>query len=137
MSKKTIIFIAFLLFSLIASLGLVFRTTIFYGKATYGNTSPVALENSYLFASPIQAQADGKEKIRITVFLLDGRGMGVVNQSVTLNLPSPLISDAKEKITDDVGKVTFDISSITAGKFPISASANGQSLSQKVSVLFN
>lgn len=137
MSKKTIILIVFLFFSLIASLGLVFRTTVFYGKASYGNTSPIALENSYLFASPVQAQADGKEKIRITIFLLDGRGLGVVNQPVNLSLPSPLIPDSKEKVTDDLGKVTFDVTSTTTGKFPVSASTNGTTLSQKVNVLFN
>lgn len=137
MSRKSIILIVFLFFSLIASLGLVFRTTIFFSKASYVNTSTIALENSYLFASPIQAKADGKEKIRISIFLLDGRGLGVANQTVSLKIPPTLDVSSPNGSTDDTGKITFDISSLTPGKYPVSASTGGKELPQKVNVLFN
>jgi hypothetical protein len=134
--NKSLILIVFLILTLLASLTLVFRTTIFLGKATGSNTSGIALENSYLFASPLQAKADSKEQIRVTVFLLDGRGLGVPNKTVSLKLPQTITSSPTQPVTDDAGRAIFDISSPIANKFDITAVTDGQSLPQKVKVTF-
>jgi hypothetical protein len=134
--NKSIIVIFFLILVLLASLTLIFRITIFYGKATTVNQSPVVLENSYLFASPLQAKADGQEQIRITVFLLDGRGLGVVGQPVTLLVPQTVTVDHSPATTDDTGKVTFDLSSPVASQINIQAQTNGKTLPQKVHIVF-
>jgi hypothetical protein len=130
------VIIAFLILALIASLFLVFRTTVFFGRAATLNSSPIVLENSYLFASPLQAKADGKEMVRITIFLLDGRGLGVANKNVTLNLPSTVTTTPTQPTTDDTGKAIFDLSSTTAGKLEVQAQAEGKPLPQKVRVVF-
>lgn len=134
--NKTTIIIVFLILALLASLTMVFRTTVFFGRATTSNSSPIALENSYLFASPLQAKSDGKELIRVTVFILDGRGVGVAGKTVNLNLPSTINSIPVQPTTDDTGKAIFDLSSSTTGKFEIQAHAEGKSLPQKVRVVF-
>lgn len=135
-NKKSLFLLIFLLLTLFSSLGLALKITIFSGKATGSNVSPITLENSYLFASPLQAKADSKEQIRITVFLLDGRGLGVANQLVTLNLPSTISINPTQPTTDDTGKAVFDLSSPTTQKIEVSAVSSGKTLPQKVKITF-
>jgi hypothetical protein len=134
-SNKYLFIIGFLSLSLIASLYLVARTTIFQKRASNTNTSYV-LENSYIFASPLQAKADNKEQIRITVFLLDGRGLGVANQSVSLSLPQNISITNQQEVTDNTGKAVFDIISSSPQTFHITASVNDAKLPQKVRIIF-
>lgn len=134
-STKYLIIIAILSLALIATVFVVVRTTTTYQRAA-GSTTSIVLENSYLFASPLQAQADGKEKIRITVFLLDGRGLGVANQTVTLNLPKTIIIQSQQEITDSNGKAIFDISSSTAQTANITAITGSSKLPQSVKIVF-
>jgi hypothetical protein len=135
-NKKYLFIILFLSLALIASLYLVLRTTVFVKKASTGNQSTVVLENSYLFASPLQAKADNKEKMRITVFILDGRGLGVPNQTISL-FASPQISiTGVQNITDDSGKAVFDLSGNTPGRFDVAAKTKNGTIPQQVKVVF-
>ncbi len=125
-----------------ATLFLVGRTTIFQKRASTSSSSYV-LENSYLFASPLQAKAgdittpaDHREQIRLTVFLLDGRGLGVANQIVSLQLPANITITNQQEITDSSGKAVFDITSSTAQTFYVTASVGTAKLPQKVRVIF-
>ena len=136
MNKKYLIIIAFLSIALIASLYLVLRTTIFVKKATNTNQSTVALENSYLFASPLQVKADGKEKMRLTIFILDGRGMGVANQTVSLKTSSKIQITSIQNQTDESGKAVFDLTSVTAGQYNVSAQTGDATIPQQVKVVF-
>jgi len=136
-SKKTLILIVFLFFALIASLFLVFKTTIFFGRAAVRNDNlSTGLSNSYLFASPLQAKADDQEKIRLTVFLLDNRGFGIQNQKVDLKTPSGLNLNPIQPTTDDTGKATFDVSAKSPGKFVVSASVDSLTIPQKITLNF-
>ena len=135
MTKK-LLFIILLLLGLITAVLLITQTTIFNSRAGSTNSHFPVKENSYLFASPIQAQADGQEKIRITVFLLDSQGLGVSHQEITLKVPSPIQIETLQNTTDDLGRITFNLSSTTPGKFTISASTPTFSLSQKINLLF-
>jgi hypothetical protein len=135
-NNKSLILIVFLILTLLASLVLIFRTTSFFGKATTTNTASVALENSYLFASPLQAKADGKEQIRITVFILDGRGLGISGQTVTLLTPQTITIQAPLSTTDDTGKITFDLSSPVVSKIDVQAKIGSNILPQKVHIIF-
>lgn len=136
-NKKYLLIIIILSLALIASVFLVVRVTSTYNKAaTTSNKNPIVLENSYLFASPLQAKADGKEQIRLTVFLLDGRGLGVANQSVTIDIPQTVSINNSQEITDENGKAIFDLSSPVAQTISITAKSNGLSLPQKVKLIF-
>lgn len=136
MSTKSLLLIVVLLVGLIVALLLSFRTTTYIGKATFYNTSPITLENSYLFVSPLQAKGDGKELIRVTVFLLDNRGLGVGNQTVELIRPQTLTVVDTQPITDDTGKAVFDVSSTSTGRFELSARTNGKDIPQKARAVF-
>lgn len=136
MNPKKIFFIILLIFGLITSLYLVTQSTIFKSRASNTSTHLPTKENSYLFASPIQAKADGQEKIRITVFLLDSNGLGVSRQLVTLKVPPQIQIEAIQSTSDDLGKATFNLSSTSPGKYEISASIPDFPLSQKINLLF-
>jgi hypothetical protein len=135
-NKKYLFIIIFLLIALIFSVFLVLKTTVFTKKATTSNQSSIVLENSYLFVSPLQAKADNKEKIRLTVFILDGRGLGVPNQIIDLQTSSQISTTEVQKITDDSGKAVFDLSSNVPGQFNISAKTNKGIIPQQVKVVF-
>jgi len=135
-NKKYLFIIAFLSLALIASLYLVARTTIFVKKASVGNQSTVVLENSYVFTSPLQAKADGKEKMRLTVFILDGRGIGVANRNITIKTSSKVTILEIQSLTDETGKAVFDLTSESAGQFNVSAVTPSGTVPQQVKVLF-
>ena len=134
-SAKYLIIIGFLSIALIAALFLVVRTTTTYQRAA-STSSTITLENSYLFASPVQAKADGKEMVRLTVFLLDGRGLGVANQIVNLDLPSSVTIKNQQEISDNSGKTFFDVSSSIAQSINVTAKVGNSKLPQKVKVTF-
>lgn len=136
MNPKKILFIIPLIFGLVTGVYLVTQTTLFKSRASSTTARLPVKENSYLFASPIQAKADGQEKIRVTVFLLDSSGLGVSHQPVTLNVPSSVQVETLQSTTDDVGKATFNLFSTSAGKYEISAAAPDFPLSQKINLLF-
>ncbi len=134
--NKYLFIIGFLSLALIASLFLVARTTTIYNRAATSKSSSVVLENSYLFASPLQAKADGLEQIRLTVFLLDGRGLGVPNQIVSLNLPSNTTITNQQEISDQSGKAVFDIVSSIPQTINVTAKVGSIKLPQSVKVTF-
>jgi hypothetical protein len=132
-----IIILIILLLGLFTTLYLTFIKTSFFQKASGGSTSQVSLDNSYLFASPLQAATGGSEKIRITVFLLDGQGKGVMGKTVVLQADENLDVESVGSTTNDLGEAIFDISSNEKAAFIIQAKADQQTLPQKVSVIFN
>ena len=136
MKNRYLFIIAFLSLALIASLYLVLQTTVFTKKATTNNQSTIALENSYLFVSPLQAKADGKEKMRLTIFILDGRGMGIANQVVSLSTSSKINIISIQNQTDETGKAVFDLTSSAAGQFNVSAQTGDTTIPQQVKVVF-
>ena len=136
-NKKYLLIIIILSLALIGSVFLVVRVTTIYNRAaSTSSKNPIVLENSYLFASPLQAKADGKEQIRLTVFLLDGRGLGVSNQTVTLSLPQTVTIGNSQEVTDDNGKAVFDLSSTTNQTVTVTAKSGTLSLPQTVRIVF-
>ena len=135
-NRKYLFIIIFLVIALIASVFVTLKTTVFFGKAATFDSNQVILENSYLFASPIQAKADNKEKIRITAFLLDSRGLGVSNKTVKLKTTPSLDIQEIQAVSDDTGRAIFDVSSPSQGKYNISASINNKTLPQNIKIIF-
>ena len=135
-NKKYLITIVFLIVALIFSVFLTLKTTIFLGRANSTNSNVVVLENSYLFASPIQAKAGGDEKIRVTVFLLDSRGLGVSDREVDLVVEPSLDIKKIQAISDDSGRAVFDISSGMIRSYQVMARLNGRDLPQRIKVAF-
>ena len=133
-----IFFIILLLISLILTVFFINQRTTFFGRAfsSIESSGEVVLENSYLFASPLSAQAGGKEKIRITVFLLDNQGKGVVGQAVFLGQNEKLEITTVQGVTDDLGRAYFDVAAKVPAEYLIEAKVNNQVIPQRASVSF-
>jgi hypothetical protein len=97
----------------------------------------VIIENSYLFASPLTASTGNVQKIRITIFVLDGTGAGISGKTVSLTGVEKLAVYSVQPVTDATGKATFDVAAGISGSYLIGATVGGASLSQTVSVTFN
>jgi hypothetical protein len=126
-----IIFLVFLIFLLVYFVNQ--RLTITGRASAPGNPS---LENSYLFASPLIAQGNGLEKIRVTVFVLDSQGSGVPGKTVTLGQSLDLNVEAIQPITDSLGKAVFDLSSNTSLVYDLEVQVNGELLPQKLRLTY-
>ena len=96
----------------------------------------LVLDNCYLFASPLQAKADGAEKIRITVFVLSSQGKGIGGEAVFLGEDDYLVLTAIQSVTDETGRALFDLSSTLKGEYLVEARIGGQVLPQRVRVSF-
>lgn len=129
--------VLFLVLGLVYSVFLVSEETRIKSKAESSSlTRQVELANSYLFASPLKARAGSKERIRITVFLLDSKGLGVAGKRVVLGRNPNLEIEEVQAITDDVGKALFDVSSVSPNVYLIEASVDGKVIPQRVNVTF-
>jgi len=113
------------------------RTNLFSSarEVNYTQVSAPSLANSYLFVSPLSAAPDG-EKIRISVFILDGRGLGIAGKPVLLGQNKNLKVEAIQPTTDYLGKAIFDISATKPGLYYLEAAVAGQALPQRVAVTF-
>jgi hypothetical protein len=137
MKKKT------LLFLLILFIILIFFTVLFYfyeikffrssANVIQQDYSP---DNSYVFSTPLRAKADGSEKIRTTVFILNNQGLGVEKMTVLFNNTSNLSITVVQGITDSFGKAIFDISSTSAGDYYLEFSVNNSPLKQRAHLNF-
>lgn len=144
MSKKVLLYSTLTLFVVAVvyvTVTLSTGRTAFFGRAlTPGLINP---ENSYVFASPLTAKADGQDKIRVTIFALDGQGKGSPNKVVTLNCKEQtlcqnagMVFSSVQPNTDSLGQAIFDVSSPMAGKYELQASVTGLQIPQTVSVIF-
>lgn len=141
-SKWGWVVVLLVLLFLLLSLGLLVvfiqERTTFFGRA-FGPTPRkglVEIENSYMFASPLEAQADGREKIRITVIILDSEGFGVAEKQVFLGQDARLTINAVQQTTDSLGKAIFDISSSASGEYHLEARVDNKVLPQRVRISF-
>ncbi len=113
------------------------RRTSFFGQASSSRAdSLISADNSYLFVSPLSALAGGSEKIRVTVFILNGNGLGVSGKKVSLIITPSLNIDEAQSVTDSYGKAVFDISAQTPGEYTIRGEADSVKLPQNVKVSF-
>lgn len=139
----TLIVIIILLLILVLVLYLV-KSPLIYKSGAYSATTTtqtgvapsLSLDNSYIFASPLRAKAGG-EKIRITVFVLDSRGLGISGKKVTLGSGNSLLVVPIQPATDGQGRAIFDISASSVGVYIMAAAADGVNLTQKATISFD
>lgn len=127
----TVLLILLLLLSLFANIRLILFSRASGGGADY------SVENSYLFASPIEAQANNVDKIRITVFVLSSQGRGVANKQVLLNKAPELVIEQINSLTDNYGRAVFDLITNQAGEYMIEANVDNHKLGEGIKIIFN
>jgi len=135
--KKNIIFLLIFLFVLVFFsfyFGL-YEVQFFKSRASVSSAS-FSVDNSYLFVTPLRALANGKEKIRLTVFVLNNQGLGVLGKEVFISRDPALSVDIVQGQTDNFGKAVFDITSSKPGEYYLEVSVDGQKLPQKAHLSF-
>ena len=136
-SSGALFLILFLVFSLSLTVSLISERTSLFGRAqTSRSQGKLSAENSYVFASPLSATANGKEKIRITVFLLDTEGLGVQEKRVYLGQTTALAIQEIQAITDSSGKALFDVSSTKKGEYLVEVGVEKSILPQRARITF-
>ncbi|MBM4402747.1 MAG: Ig-like domain-containing protein [Candidatus Cloacimonetes bacterium] len=137
--KKSIPFflIILLVFLLSVSFFWIYEAKIFVGRASVSQTT-FSVDNSYVFATPLRAKANSQEKIRVTVFVLNNQGLGVVGKQVIVghDFSLPLNIEGIQTLTDQLGKAVFDISSNSPGEYYLEVKVEGVTLPQKVRLSF-
>lgn len=96
----------------------------------------ISVDNSYVFVTPIRAKANNDEKMRITVFVLNNQGIGVLGKKVQLSTHKDLGIDQVQPVTDNLGKAVFDVSTGTAAEYYLDVRIDTQLLPQKAHLSF-
>ncbi len=95
-----------------------------------------SIDNSYLFVTPLRARANGQEKIRVTIFVLNNQGLGVMGKKVFLAEDNTLTIETIQGLTDSLGKAYFDVSTTKPGEYYVAVSIDNIALNQKAHLSF-
>lgn len=136
--NKTVIYIIILLLIIagfIIAFGL-YEVKFFSSRADVSQAT-FSIDNSYIFSTPFQARANGQEKIRLTVFILNNQGLGVLGKKIFIGTDPSLNIETIQGITDGYGKAYFDISAMKAGEYFLEIKADDIALNQKAHLIFN
>lgn len=136
MKKNLIFLILFLLILLVFTFYFgLYEARFYIGRASVSQRS-FSVDNSYLFVTPLRAKANGMEKIRINVFILNNQGLGVMGKEVFLGIDQKINIEVVQGVTDNYGKAVFDVSSTTPGEYYLEVKVDGKILPQKAHLSF-
>jgi hypothetical protein len=136
MKKNLFFLILFLLILVSFSFFFGLYEVRFFKSSASVSQASFSVDNSYLFVSPLRAKANGQEKIRITVFVLNNQGLGVLGKELFLSSNPDLSVDIIQGQTDNFGKAVFDVTSTKPGEYYLEVSVDGQKLPQKARLSF-
>jgi hypothetical protein len=91
----------------------------------------VSVANSLIIGQKLLAKANGEDSCVVNVFVLDKEGRGIKGKTVELTGYG-----VQEEITDSLGKATFNIISLQAKQYSVSARVDGLILNDSVTVTF-
>jgi len=136
--KRSIMFFVILLLVIVGFVGAfgLYEVKFFTSRADVSKAS-FSIDNSYIFSTPSQARANGQEKIRLTVFILNNQGLGVLGKKIFIGTDPSLNIEAIQGLTDSYGKAYFDISATKAGEYFLEIKADDTALKTKADLLFN
>ncbi len=135
--KKTILLLLVILLTLVlvSSFLWLYEAKYFIGRASV-TPSSFSADNSYLFISPLQAKAGNEEKIRLTVFILNNQGLGVLGKKVVLQSDPSLKIEKIQETTNEYGKAVFDVASTKAGEYYLEVMVENIPLKQKAHLTY-
>lgn len=136
--KRSILFFIILLMVIVGFVGAfgLYEVKFFTSRADISQAS-FSIDNSYIFSTPSQARANGQEKVRLTVFILNNQGLGVLGKKIFIGTDPSLNIEAIQGLTDNYGKAYFDISSSKAGEYFLEIKVDDTALNQKTHIIFN
>lgn len=118
-------------FVLYLAISVLPKTLITLSRASF--SEKVVVSNSYLIGQKILAKADGKDDCVVSVYLLDKDSKAVRGKSVELVGVENIKSSG---VSDNDGKITFNLTSIEEKQYRVNANYNGQTLPQTIVVTF-
>ena len=136
--KRSILFFIVLFLVLVSFVGAfgLYEVKFFTSRADVSQAS-FSIDNSYIFSTPSQARANGQEKVRLTVFILNNQGLGVLGKKIFIGTDPSLNIEAIQGLTDSYGKAYFDISAVKPGEFFLEIKVDDTALKQKAHLVFN
>ena len=136
--KKSVIFFIILFIVIISFISIfgLYEVKFFTGRASVSQAS-FSIDNSYIFSTPSGARANGQEKVRLTVFILNNQGLGVMGKKIFIGTDPALNIEAIQGLTDGYGKAYFDISSTKPAEYFLEIKADDTVLKQKAHLVFN
>lgn len=136
--KKLIVFFVILLLIIISFITIFgfYEVKFFTGRASISQTS-FSVDSSYIFITPSGARANGQEKIRLTVFILNNQGLGVMGKKIFIGTDPALNIETVQGLTDSYGKSYFDISSTKAADYFLEIKVDDTPLNSKAHLVFN
>ncbi|MCL4374502.1 Ig-like domain-containing protein [Patescibacteria group bacterium] len=131
--RKTLIFLLIALFILLVFSGYfwLYEAQYFIGRADVSHAS-FSVDNSYMFVTPLRAKANNQDKIRVTVFVLNNQGLGVMGKTVTVAPGKNLTVETIQGLTDNSGKAVFDVTGSQTGEYYLEVKVENTTLPQKV-----
>ena len=137
MKRSLILLLISLLFLILFSFFFWFKEVKFFKIKADVSQASFSIDNSYVFLTPLRAKANGQEKIRLTVFVLNNQGLGVLGKKVELTSNPDIKVDSVQSITDNFGKASFDLSSSKSGEYYLNVIVNVTKLKQQAHLTFN
>lgn len=136
--KRLILFFIILLIVIVGFIGAfgLYEVRFFTSRANVSQAS-FSIDNSYIFSTPSQARANGQEKIRLTVFILNNQGLGVLGKKIFIGTDPSLNIETIQGLTDNYGKAYFDISAVRAGEYFLEIKADDTALKTRAHLVFN
>lgn len=131
----TFLLIAILALFLFSAFFFLKETKSFISRASVSQQS-FSVDNSYLFVTPLRAPANGTDKVRVNVFVLNSQGLGVLGKNIYLGKDAALKTDEIQSTTDQYGKAVFDISSQSPGEYFLDVRVEDTLLPQKAHISF-
>ena len=136
LKKNQVVMLVALLVSVIVlflvAYSLVPRIFVTLTKAAPATT--VSLTDSYVIGEKILCRADGEDKCKVNVFLLDKNGKPVVGKSASMTGDATV--DTLNQLSDKDGKVSFEISSKIEGQVDLQVEHQNVPLGSSVTVTF-
>ena len=136
MQKFLLSAILFFLVLITFSLFFFFYETQFFGSRASMTVVNVSADNSYVFMNPLKAQANGKDKIRVTLMILNGSGLGVLGKKPIITSDPRLVVDKVQEATDTLGKAVFEYSTTVPGEYYLEVKIDDIVLPQKAHLSF-
>jgi hypothetical protein len=136
MKNKLILIFVFIVVLFFASIYFfLYEAQLFFSRANLAGKS-ISVENSYFFITPLRARANRQEKIRLTIYALDNRGLGIFGKQVFLGENENLDIEIIQGVTDAFGKAIFDISARQPGDYYLEVRIDDKKLPQKAHLTF-
>ncbi len=99
-----------------------------------GVGTKVSLSDSYVLGERLLAKADGEDKCKVNVFLMDDAGRAVPGKAVVLSGMDGIVENSG--VSDGNGRVAFEMVSGKEGQFELGATVEGVEIPQTVMVTF-